>query len=297
MTNEFYNPGEQRAAKVGALFATIARRYDRINDIQSFGIHRLWKRRVLHLAHPQPAERALDLCCGTGDITLALAKCGAHVTGLDFSEPMLEVAREKLARIEPLNRDIAQDSVSFSSPKGGEGRGEEALRVHGEVLLRAPGKNRLPGGNSNPNAQSEKSCKPKIEFIRGDAQQIPFPENSFDILTIGYGLRNLADLDAGLRDMLRVTKPGGRIVALEFGKPANRAWRSIYFTYLKFALPIFGKLFVGNSAAYGYILESLTHYPGQQTVAEKMGGLGWQKIRVFNLMGGIMSIHYAEKPI
>ncbi|HEY1490455.1 MAG TPA: ubiquinone/menaquinone biosynthesis methyltransferase, partial [Verrucomicrobiae bacterium] len=185
MTNKFYQPGEERAAKVGQLFATIARRYDLINDIQSFGIHRLWKRRVLRLTRIRPGERALDLCCGTGDIAFALAKNGAEVTGLDFSEPMLQVAREKSGRL------------------------------------------KLAGGG-------------RIQFIRGDAQQIPFPENSFDVLTIGYGLRNLADLDAGLRDMLRVAKPGARFVSLEFGKPANALWRAIYFGYLKFMLPIFG---------------------------------------------------------
>jgi demethylmenaquinone methyltransferase/2-methoxy-6-polyprenyl-1,4-benzoquinol methylase len=248
MSNEFYKPGEQRAARVGELFGTIAHRYDFINDIQSFGLHRVWKRRVLHLSCPQPGERALDLCCGTGDIAIALAKRGADVAGLDFSEPMLEVAREKLSQLR-------------TTSLAGSGQ---------------------PSGI-------------KIEFIRGDAQQIPFPENTFDILTIGYGLRNLADLDTGLHDMLRVAKPGGRIVALEFGKPANSAWRTIYFSYLKFALPIFGKLFCGSSAAYGYILESLNHYPDQQAVAAKMAEIGWQKIRVINLMGGIMSIHYAEK--
>jgi demethylmenaquinone methyltransferase / 2-methoxy-6-polyprenyl-1,4-benzoquinol methylase len=241
MTNEFYKPGEQRAARVGELFATIARRYDLINDIQSFGLHRLWKRRVIQLARPQPGERALDLCCGTGDLTLALAKRGADVTGLDFSEAMLQVAKEKSAR-------LAQRSET------------------------------------------------KIEFIRGDAQQIPFADGSFDVLTIGYGLRNLADLDAGLRDMWRVTKPGGRLVALEFGKPENSAWRGIYFSYLKFMLPIFGKIFCGNSAAYAYILESLNHYPAQQAVAAKMTELGWRNVRVLNLMGGVMSIHSAEKP-
>ena len=121
------------------------------------------------------------------------------------------------------------------------------------------------------------------EFIHGDAQHIPFPENAFDVVTIGYGLRNLADLDAGLRDMLRVTRPGGRLVALEFGKPANGFWRGIYFGYLKFMLPIFGKVFCGNSAAYGYILESLSHYPAQQAVAERIWrGLGWQNVRVIN---------------
>jgi demethylmenaquinone methyltransferase / 2-methoxy-6-polyprenyl-1,4-benzoquinol methylase len=246
MTNEYYKPGEQRAAKVGQLFATIARRYDLINDIQSFGIHRRWKKRVLKLTRVQSGERALDLCCGTGDITFALAEKGAEVTGLDFSEPMLEVAREKCARI-----------------------------------------------NSSRNAKSPAAG---IQFIQGDAQQIPFPENAFDVLTIGYGLRNLANLDAGLRDMLRVTKPGGRFVALEFGKPANALWRTMYFGYLKFMLPIFGKIFCGDSAAYAYVLESLSHYPAQQGVAEKLAQFGWRNIRVLNLLGGVMSIHYAEKP-
>lgn len=238
MSNEFYTPGAQRAAKVSELFATIARRYDLINDIQSFGLHRAWKRRVLRLANPKPGERALDLCCGTGDLALALAAKGADSVGLDFSEPMLQVAREK-----------AKGRSSIS----------------------------------------------RIEFICGDAQQIPFPENTFDILTIGYGLRNLADLDAGLRDMFRVAKPDGRFVTLEFGKPDNQVWRTIYFGYLRFFLPIFGKLFCGSAAAYRYILESLKHYPAQQAVAEKMRTAGWQNVQVINLLGGIMSIHQAEK--
>jgi demethylmenaquinone methyltransferase/2-methoxy-6-polyprenyl-1,4-benzoquinol methylase len=238
MTNKFYTPGEQRAAKVGELFATIASRYDLINDIQSFGLHRTWKRRLLRLARVQPGERALDLCCGTGDLALALAKKGAEVMGLDFSEAMLQVAREK-SKIQ--------------------------------------------------------SSKSKVEFVCGDAQRIPFADKTFDVLTIGYGLRNLADLDAGLRDMWRVTKPGGRLLALEFGKPDNSVWRGIYFGYLKFLLPIFGRIFCGNAAAYGYILESLKHYPAQQVVADRMHALGWQNVQVVNLMGGIMSIHCAEK--
>src|SRR5689334_15144040 len=95
MGNTFYSPGEQRAAKVSELFATIARKYDLINDVQSFGLHRLWKRRLLRLAKVQPNERALDLCCGTGDLAFGLAKRDAQVVGLDFSEPMLQVAIEK----------------------------------------------------------------------------------------------------------------------------------------------------------------------------------------------------------
>jgi demethylmenaquinone methyltransferase/2-methoxy-6-polyprenyl-1,4-benzoquinol methylase len=238
MANEFYSPGEKRGAKVSELFARIAPRYDLINDIQSFGMHRLWKRKLVRSAGVRPGERALDLCCGTGDLAIALAEAGARVVGLDFSEEMLRVAVEKA--------DL-------------------------------------------------KTAKSEIQFIRGDAQQIPFPENTFDIITIGYGLRNLADFDAGIRDMLRVCKPGGRLLALEFGKPDNAFWRTIYFGYLKAFLPVFGMLFCGKASAYAYVLESLKHYPAQDGVSAKMRECGWQSVQVFNLMGGAMSIHRAEK--
>ena len=95
MSNTFYTPGEQRAAKVNDLFAAIARRYDLLNDLQSFGLHRRWKHRVVELAAVQPGHRALDLCCGTGDIAFALARRGAAVTGLDFSSSMLDVAESR----------------------------------------------------------------------------------------------------------------------------------------------------------------------------------------------------------
>jgi demethylmenaquinone methyltransferase/2-methoxy-6-polyprenyl-1,4-benzoquinol methylase len=201
---------------------------------------------VIRLAGVRPGDRALDLCCGTGDLAFALAQAGARVTGLDFNEEMLRVAMQRSQR----------------------------------TLART---------------KQTETIKPQVEFIRGDAQQIPFPENTFDIVTIGYGLRNLADLNAGIRDMLRVTKPGGRLLALEFGKPDNSLWRAIYFGYLRTFLPLFGKLFCGKATAYAYILESLKHYPAQQGVAAIMRSCGWQNVRVINLVGGIMSIHSAEK--
>jgi len=98
VSNVFYAPGEQRAARVNDLFAAIARRYDLLNDLQSFGWHRRWKRRVAELAGVQPGGRALDLCCGTGDIAYALARRGAQVTGLDFSRNMLEVAESRRSK-------------------------------------------------------------------------------------------------------------------------------------------------------------------------------------------------------
>ena len=239
MANKFYSEGQQRAAKVNDLFDLVAPRYDLMNDLQSFGLHRLWKRRLVRQAGPRPAEWALDLCCGTGDIAFALARHGALVVGLDFNRPMLAVAEKKCRRL----RDGA----------------------------------------------------PRPQFICGNALQIPFPDGSFEMVTIGYGLRNLTSCEAGLREMRRVAKPGGRLLVLDFGKPDNPLWRRIYFGYMKAFVPLLGRVFCGDAAAYAYILESLNHYPAQRGVAEKMNELGLNQVRILNLLGGVMSINYGEK--
>jgi demethylmenaquinone methyltransferase/2-methoxy-6-polyprenyl-1,4-benzoquinol methylase len=242
VSNVFYAPGEPRAAKVNDLFAAIARRYDLLNDLQSFGLHRRWKRRVAELAAAEPGARALDLCCGTGDIAFALAHRGAETIGLDFSPQMLEVA---VAR-------------SRKSEVGSQKR--------------------------NP------------QFMQGDALQIPFPDNSFDIVTVGYGLRNLANWERGLDEMFRVARPGARLIVLDFGRPVNALWRKIYFMHLKISVPFIGWMFCGNARAYAYILESLKHYPAQLAVAEKMRKLNLANVRIFGLLGGGMAINYGEKP-
>ena len=136
-----------------------------------------------------------------------------------------------------------------------------------------------------------------MKFIQGDAQQIPFPDNSFDIVTVGYGLRNLASWERGLDEMFRVARPGARLIVLDFGRPPNALWRRIYFTHLKISVPLIGWLFCGNSQAYAYILESLKHYPAQLAVAEKMRELKLANVRVINLLGGAMAINYGEKPV
>ncbi len=238
MANRFYEPGEQRAARVQTLFGAIAPHYDLVNDLQSFGLHRYWKRLVVRLAQPAPGLRALDLCCGTGDLALTLTRQGVAVVGLDFSEPMLDVARRK--------------SLALRS----------RLAPH---------------------------------FVRGDAQQIPFPENTFDIVTVGYGLRNLTSWEGGLLEMRRVARPGARLLVLDFAKPDNPLWRCLYFGYLRTWVPCLGLLLCGSASAYSYILESLKHYPAQHGIAAQMRQLGLQNVRTLQLLGGVMSISYAEK--
>ena len=254
MANTFFDPGDQRASRVGDLFARIAPRYDLINDLQSFGLHRRWKRRVIKLARPQPGQHALDVCCGTGDLALGLARRGARVTGADFSGRMLEVAERRRLRTD---RSGARPASLASSP-----------------TLHAPS---------------------AVHYLRADAQRLPFVDSQFDIVTVGYGLRNLACWEKGLQEMRRVAKVGGRLLVLDFGKPDNAFWRSLYFSYLRLVVPLLGRVFCGNAAAYAYILESLKHYPAQHGVDAQMRELGLVNLRVINLLGGVMTINYGEK--
>ena len=108
-------------------------------------------------------------------------------------------------------------------------------------------------------------------------------------------MRNLPNWETGLKEMHRVTAPGGRLVVLEFGKPANPIWRALYFGYLRLFVPLLGLVICRSAVAYAYILESLQHYPGQTEIAARMSDLGLGNVQVTNLLGGAMSIHSAEK--
>ena len=237
MANVYHDLGRDRAVKVRHLFNAIAPRYDLINDVQSLGLHRLWKRRLVALSGLRRDDRALDLCCGTGDIAAALASRGARVAAVDFSLPMIERAWTR----------------------GGQ-KGQPVL------------------------------------FIQGDALRIPFPDNSFDAVTMSYGLRNLADFEQGVREMWRVARPGGRLLILDFGKPERPLWRYLYFGYLRFFVPMFGWVFGGNAQAYAYILESLRHYPAPSGVADWLTACACVQVRIIRFLGGVMTIHYGEKP-
>ena len=234
MAEGYFANDETRAERVRDLFDTIAPRYDLINDLQSLWLHRHWKKRLISLAKPGPGQRALDLCCGTGDVALALAVRGVEVTGMDFSQPMLD-------------RATARDE------------------------------------------------KQSVTFTQGDALNTELPDNHFDIVTIAYGLRNLADFKAGLCEMHRVTKPGGRILILDFGKPTFGLWRWMYFTYLKIAVPLFGKIFCRDAPAYAYIHESLEHYPAQEGVDAGLRELNCRDRAIHKILGGAMTLNTAVK--
>ena len=228
---------KEHKEKVDSLFTSIAARYDLINDIQSFGLHRLWKQRIVKMASLIEGEDALDICCGTGDLALRLVKRNARVVGLDMNRPMLNVALNQLSRPRSISATLLQ----------------------------------------------------------ADALALPFNSSSFDLVTIAYGLRNVSDYQVGLLEVLRVLKPGGRLLILDFGKPSNWVIRQLYYLYLKLVLPVFGLIFCGKPNAYAYILKSLRKYPAQEGISNILSKIGFSKIKVTNIILGTMSIHSAQK--
>ena len=261
MANTYYAPGKQRAERVKALFARVASRYDLMNDLQSFGLHRYWKARLVELGAASRGGQVLDVCCGTADLGVAFAACGARAVGLDFSEEMLEVGTTRKAK------------------------------AHGSRAKSPPGKQRKE--DQHQGAASESGGT--LAFVRGDAMRLPFPDNTFEVVSVGYGLRNLVDWTDGLREMRRVAKPGGRLIVLDLGKPDNPVWRRVYYGYLRLFVPCLGLLFCGSASAYGYLLESLKHYPAQHGVAAKMHEMGLREVKIIKLLGAAMAINYAEK--
>ena len=235
MPSRFYDPSERRAPQVQTLFDLIAGRYDLINDLQSFGLHRWWKNQLAAKAR-RPALWSLDLCTGTGDMLGRLARPGRQVVGLDFSARMLEEARQRLG-------------PSF----------------------------------------------PRTGLVRADAEAIPFCDGTFDFVSIAYGLRNLSSIERGLREMWRVTRSGGRVAILDFSKPDRPLWRKVYYSYLKCAVPLFGRLFHRDAETYAYIFESLEQYPSAEGLAKILTTLAGAAVQVERFLGGMMAIHIADK--
>ena len=207
------------------MFDRIAPVYDVMNRVMTAGLDGRWRRETATAA-VSPGDRVLDLCCGTGDLALASARAGGQVTGLDFSERMLERARRK----------------------SGE-----------------------------------------IEWVQGDALALPFEDDSFDAATVGFGVRNLEDLDRGLAELARVLHPGGRLGVLEITRPQGLL-SPFYSVWFGGVVPVLGKLLPGGSA-YTYLPASVKRFPGPEDLARFLREAGFSDVRYRLFAGGIVALH------
>jgi demethylmenaquinone methyltransferase / 2-methoxy-6-polyprenyl-1,4-benzoquinol methylase len=210
------------------MFDRIAPIYDAMNRTMTAGLDRRW-RRATAAAVVTPGDAVLDACCGTGDLAIACADAGGRVTGLDFSEGMLQRARGKA---------------------------------------------------------------PQLDWVAGDVLALPFPDASFDAATVGFGVRNVDDLDKALRELRRVLRSGGRLGILEITRPRGLL-APFYRLWFDGVVPLLGKLLPGGSA-YTYLPASVRRFPGPDDLAEVIAAAGFSGVRYRTFAGGIVALHTAD---
>jgi demethylmenaquinone methyltransferase / 2-methoxy-6-polyprenyl-1,4-benzoquinol methylase len=216
------------------MFDRIANRYDLMNSVMTAGMHHRWRERTADLANVGPGASALDVCCGTGDLALELARRvmpGGRVVGLDFSVPMLELAQVK-------------------SRNGG-----------------------VP-----------------VAWMEGNALELPFDDGEFDAATVGFGIRNVVDIDRGIAEMTRVVRPGGRVVILEITTPLRPPLSWFFAVWFDRIVPLLGTV-AGDRDAYSYLPSSVRRFPPAEELAALMHRVGLHEIRYLVLAGGIIAIH------
>ncbi len=206
--------------------------------------------------------------------------------------------------------DLTNDVLSFGQDRLWRRAVERAVAaVPGERVLdlaagtgtssepfQAAGATVVPCDFSLGMLQAGKRSRADLAFVAGDATRLPFADASFDAVTISFGLRNVHDPDSGLSEMLRVTRPGGRMVLCEFSHPTWAPLRTMYLEYLMRALPSVARRVASNPDAYVYLAESISVWPDQRGMAERLRRTGWSGVRWRNLSGGIVALHYAVRP-
>ena len=221
------------------MFDDISSRYDFLNHFLSFGIDRMWRKKLVRLLGKNSPQEILDVATGTGDLALAIAKTGPKkIVGIDISGQMLEVGRQKI----------------------------------------------IKAGKSD-----------MIIFHLADAEKIPFGDDSFDAISVAFGVRNFEDLEKGIREMHRVLRPGGWMFILEFSHPVSFPMKQMYYLYSRFFIPVMGRMISGNSNAYSYLPESVAAFPSGKKFVAVVEKAGLKNVSFLPLTMGIASIYYGQK--
>jgi demethylmenaquinone methyltransferase / 2-methoxy-6-polyprenyl-1,4-benzoquinol methylase len=239
----------EASTKVREMFTEIAPRYDLLNHLLSLQLDRVWRARAAKRLHPilaRPDALVLDLCCGTGDLTIALTRAGkARIIGADFAHSMLVRAREKTTRL-------------------------------------APGENR-----------NLAAC---ASFCEADALRLPFANCSFDLVATAFGFRNLANYEAGLREIQRVLKPRGAIAILEFAEPPEGFLGDFYRWYFLHILPKIGGMISGHPSAYSYLPKSVARFFRPAELASLLRAIGYQSVEYGVWTLGAVALHIGHRP-
>lgn len=232
---------DKSSQRVRRMFGQIAGRYDLLNHLLSLNLDRYWRWRTTKLARAATGP-VLDVCCGTGDLTLAYYRAGARrvsVIGSDFCHEML---------------------------------------VRGEAKARSRGING------------------QVSFVEADAEQLPFANDQFEVVSVAFGLRNVQNTDAGLAEMVRVCRPGGRVAILEFSEPTWGPWKAVYGWYFRNVLPRIGQWLAKNhDEAYHYLPASVSEFPTGDALADRLRQQGLRDVRFWPLTLGVATLHVGTK--
>lgn len=234
---------EGKSKYVQETFNSIAKSYDLINTLMTFGLDKSWRRLAVKLSELKEGGTGLDVCCGTGMLTMEQARAAGQagrITGLDFSENMIDVARQNIRDFE---------------------------------------------------------FKDNIRLIQGDAMDLPFENNIFDCVTVGWGLRNVPDVFKVVQEMARVIKSGGKVISLDMAQPTAPVFREFYWLCFDRIIPAVGNLLSGNKKAYKYFYSSAKGFMRQKELADLFAQAGLAETRYLNLCGGVVAIVEGRKPL
>jgi demethylmenaquinone methyltransferase / 2-methoxy-6-polyprenyl-1,4-benzoquinol methylase len=232
----------EKVRLVRGVFDSVASSYDRMNDLMSGGVHRLWKDATAARLNPRPGETILDVAGGTGDLARRYAR----------------LARGAQRR------------------NGGPDASVIVLDYNAEMIR----------------AGIDRGAEPEMSWVVGDAMALPLPDASVDAYSIGFGIRNVADIDQALREARRVLKPGGRFLCLEFSRPTAAAMRAAYDAWSFHAIPRIGGWVAGDTESYVYLVESIRRFPDQTTFAGMIRDAGFGRVGHTNLSGGVAALHH-----
>lgn len=233
---------QSKEERVHHVFEKIYKKYDSLNSVISFQRHKSWRKNVMKQMSVKKGTNALDVCCGTGDWSFALArevgKTG-KVIGLDFSKNMLSVAKEKKVQASLEN----------------------------------------------------------VNFIHGNAMKLPFDDETFDYVTIGFGLRNVPDYMVVLKELYRVVKQGGIVVCLETSQPTMAVFRQCYYFYFRFIMPLLGRILAKSYKEYAWLHESAKNFPNKKMLEQMFLEAGFSTVKVKSYTGGVAAMHMGYKAL